>query len=241
MGKSNLIAVIIILLLAAYFIPWRNVNWGKVAMLPGSTITVTGEARSEQANQTASFTAGVTEVSDDKDQAVEAVNTTVAELIQAVKDFGIDDADIKTQNLSVYQMEEPITLDGRQRTEPGAWRVSNDISIRLRDINQASELATLLTNSGATNVFGPNFTVDETTDAELGLMDQAIQNARAKAQSIAQASGKQVGEVINVIEGGASSPVYPMLRDAMGAGGGAPVEPGTSTISKSLTVTFELK
>lgn len=241
MEKGNLVAAVIILLLAAYFVPWRNINWGRVAMMPSSTITVTGEAKSDQANQIASFTAGVSQVSDDKDQAVEAVNTTITELTQAIKDFGIDAADIKTQNLSIYQMEEPVTIDGRQRTEPGQWRVSNDITIKLHDINRASELADLLTSSGATNVYGPNFMVVDTSDTETGLTEQAMQDARTKAEAIARTSGKKVGEVINVVEGGTQSvsPLY--AARGMGGGDGTSVEPGTSTVYQSLVVTFELR
>jgi uncharacterized protein len=231
-----------VIMAGAFFIPWRNVTWGKFALMPASTVTVTGEAQSQQKSQIATFTAGVTSVNDNKEIAVKSVNDSVSALIGSVKEFGIPEDDIKTQNLSVYQMEEPITKDGRQRTEPGQWRVSNDITIKLRNIDQTEDLVNLLNSSGATNVYGPNFAVDDTQDAEIGLLSEAIKNARQKADAIAIGSNKQVGEIINVQEGYASSPI-PMyaLRGDMGGGGGAPVEPGTQTISKSVTVTFELE
>jgi uncharacterized protein len=239
---GGLIVFALLLLAGAFFIPWRHVTWGKFALMPASTITVTGEARSEQKSQVASFTAGVTAVDDSKEKAVESVNETVTTLIESVKEFGIPAADIKTQNLSVYRMEEPMYKDGRQRMEPGQWRVSNDITIRLRDIDQTEALVNLLNSSGATNVYGPNFAIDDTNEAEVALLSDAIENARQKAQAIADGSQKTLGGIINVQEGYASSPI-PMyaLRGDMGGGGGAPVEPGTQTISKSVTVTFELE
>jgi uncharacterized protein len=239
---GGLIVFALLLLAGAFFIPWRHVTWGKFALMPASTITVTGEARSEQKSQVASFTAGVTAVDDSKEKAVESVNETVTTLTESVKEFGIPAADIKTQNLSVYRMEEPIYKDGRQRMEPGQWRVSNDITIRLRDIDQTEALVNLLNSSGATNVYGPNFAIDDTNEAEVALLSDAIENARQKAQAIADGSQKTLGGIINVQEGYASSPI-PMyaLRGDMGGGGGAPVEPGTQTISKSVTVTFELE
>ncbi|OGV97101.1 hypothetical protein A2W24_00130 [Microgenomates group bacterium RBG_16_45_19] len=237
-----LIVFALVIFAGAFFIPWDQITWGKFALVPADTVTVIGEAKTEQQSQIATFTAGVTAVNDDKQKAVDDVNQKVESLIQSVKDFGIPEADIKTQNLSIYQQEEPVTVGGRERTQPGQWRVSNDVSIKLRQIEKTSELTDLLSASGATNVYGPNFTVDDTAQTELDLVDQAIKNAREKAEAIAQASDKKVGEVLNVTETGAQSPVlmYAAGRD-MGGGGGAPVEPGTSTVYKSLTVTFELK
>jgi uncharacterized protein len=237
---GSLIVFALILLVGAFFIPWRNVTWGKFALMPASTITVTGEASSEQASQVASFTAGVTAVSDNKETAVKTVNDKVTALTQSVKEFGIPTEDIKTQNLSVYQMQEPITKDGRQRIEPGQWQVSNDIMIRLRNVDQTQDLVDLLNASGATNVYGPNFTIDDTKDAEVVLLSEAIENARQKAEAIATGSNKHLGEIINVQEGYSSSPI-PMYAAREMGGSGTPVEPGTQTVSKTVTVTFELE
>lgn len=239
---AGIVIFALILVAAAYFLPWQSVKWGKFEVLPAATITVSGEAQTQQSMQLATFTAGVSEVNDNKDTAVKTVNTKVEALITTLKEFGIPTEDIKTQNISVYRMEEPVTKDGRQTMTPGAWRASNDIAITLRDLTKASDLTDLLTASGATNIYGPNFAVDDTQNAQVGLLGQAIQNAREKAFSIAVGSNKKLGEIINVQEGGVSNPIYPMLNVAKGlGGGGAPIEPGTQTVSKSVTVTFELQ
>ncbi len=243
MSKYTSVIVILALLLgAAFALPWHMVKWGKIELLPASSITVSGEAQTQTDSQIASFTAGVSEINDNRDTAVKNVNDKVTALIQAVKDFGIPESDIKTQNLSIYQMEEPITIDGRQRTQAGQWRVSNDVLVTLRDVNRASELADLLSGSGATNVYGPNFALDDTQDAQVGLLEQAIQNAREKAQAIAAGSNKKLGDILNVQEGVVSGaqPFY-NARMEMGGGGGAPIEPGSQTVSKTVTVTFELR
>ena len=200
--------------------------------VPTGKVTVVGEAKSEQKTQVATFNAGVMVVSNDKDGAASEVNSKMEAIIKSVKEFGIAENDIKTQSLSVYkQVQQPTN---------GEWRVSNDISIKLRNIDKASELADLLTKSGATSVYGPRFTVDDTKQAESGLVDQAIKNAAEKAEAIAKASGRKLGKVIEVTEGYSSGgPIY-ALRDAAG-GGGAPIEPGSETVSKTVTVTFELE
>lgn len=196
------------------------------------SVTVTGEAKSEQKTQVATFNAGVMVISDNKESAVNEVNTKMEAIIASVKNFGVEAKDIKTQNLSIYQQEQPRT---------GEWRVSNDISIKLRDVDKATDLTSLLTASGATSVYGPSFTVDDTGQAESGLVEQAIKNAREKAEIMAAASGRKVGKVVKISEGYSAPGLYPMAERSMAGGGGAPLEPGSQTVTKSVTVVFELK
>jgi uncharacterized protein len=203
---------------------------------------VSGEAKTQQKNQIATFTAGVDAVNDSKDVAVKEVNTKMESLTIAAKNFGISPADIKTQNLSYYQSEEAYWDNGVQKTRKGQWRVSNSIEITLREIDKASVMADMLASSGANNVYGPNFQFDDTSKIENTLFDEAIKNAKEKAEIIAKSSGRVLGKVMSVSEGASSSNVYPMYasKGAEG-GGGAPVEVGSGTVSKSVTVVFELK
>jgi uncharacterized protein len=229
------------LLLLIFLSPFKNVNWGKISSQPSQTVTVSGEAKTQQKNQNARFTAGVNSVSDNKDQAIQEVNQKMQALLDAVKKFGIPSEDIKTQNISVYQGEETYYDGGSQKSRPGQWRVGNSVEIKLKDISKASDLSNLLSSSGANNIYGPDFSVDDTDEASKDLLKTAIENAREKAEIMARASNKNLGEVLSVTEG-YSSPIYGSVvaMDARG-GGGAPTEPGSQTISKNVTVTFELR
>lgn len=246
-NKSNLFNIFFgillscaILVAGAFFIPWQKINWGKLELLPGETITVTGEAKSQQKTQVASFSAGVTALKDNKQEAIDEVNQKVKAIIEAVKEFGIKPEDIKTQNLNVYQNEETYYEEGRQKTRLGQWRVNNTIEVKLRDVDRTSALANLLTKSGANNVYGPNFSLDETKSAENSLLEDAMKNAQAKAEIIAKTAGKKVGKVVSISEG--YQPVSVFRYEGIGAGGGgAPLEPGSQTVQKTITVTFELK
>lgn len=224
-----------VLFLAAYFLPWQRVNWGKLSFLPASTVTVTGQAKKEESSQIARFTAGVTVNNDNKEEAISEVNEKVGEIIQAVKDFGISEEDIQTQNVSISKREDTFVI----REEIGEWRASNSIEIVLRDVDKASDLADLLMSSGATNVSGPRFSLDDTQAAEVSLLEQAIDNAREKAESIAQSSDRILGKIISVSEG-ASQPIRTFGTLEL-APGGAPIEPGTETVAKTVTVVFELE
>ena len=246
MGKHSIKKIIIIkvtlvaiLLLGAFAIPWRFINWGKIEILPASTITVMGEAHLEEKSQIATFTAGVTAINDDKATAVSEVNEAIGEIINAIKAFGIAEEDIQTRSLSVHQVQEAFIDDEISRVKLGQWRANNTIEITLRDIDKASALADLLNESGATNVHGPNFSLDDTQDSEVILLEEAINNAREKAEIIAEASGRTLGKIVTVNEGSQQS--SGIFRGLEMASGGAPIEPGTETVYKTATVTFELR
>lgn len=239
MGLLGIVIVVALL----YFFPWREITWGKVIMSPEKMVTVTGYAESQENNQIASFNAGVNSVKDSRDEAVKEVNDKINAITAAVKTFGVDPGDIQTQSMSVYQRQDSYYDNGVQKSRPGQWDVSNTISITLRDVNRANGLADLLTSSGATNVYGPNFQLDTSKKAEDSLMAAAIDDARVKAEAMAKASGTSLNQVISVTEGSSGSVIYPLMSaraDGMG-GGGASLEAGTTKISKTVTVVWSLK
>lgn len=229
---------------AAYFFPWRDIEWGRVTMEPVRVLTVTGNAESQEKNQIAKFSAGMSAVNMDRDVAIKEVNTKIEAITKAVKEFGIKDDDIITQSMSIYQMQESVYDSGVQRQKPGQWSVNNNIEVTLRDVDRANTLADLLSKSGATNVWGPNFQLDRSEKASDSLMEAAIADAKLKAEAIAKATGSTLGRVVSVNEGFVTGGViYPMsMRGEMGGGGGgASLESGTSTVAKSVTVVWEIK
>ncbi len=230
-----------LILVAVISLASQFVSWGALTIKPNATISMTGTAEKQESNQVAQFYAGMSAVNDDKQVAIDEVNQQMEAAIERVKEFGIPPEDIKTQNLSVYQDQESVYVDGRQRTQPGQWRANNSIQIKLRNVDQTSDLMTVLTESGLTDISGPNFALDDSKESEAELINLAVNNAREKAEQVATAQGKTVGQVLSIAEGGMASSPYYAARMFEGYGGGAPVEPGSSTVRASVNVVFELK
>ena len=132
----------------------------------------------------------------------------------------------------------------RPTTNQKKWTASNTITITLGEVDRAGGLTDLLNSSGATNVYGPNFSLDQKNLDDSAVLIKAVNDARTRAEKVAEASGRSLGKVITITEG---SSYNPPIFATMEAGRAdtksipAPVEPGTQTVSKSVTVTFELK
>jgi len=240
-----------ILVGVVYFFPWKNISWGKITIAPERTVTVTGYAESKVTNQIANFSAGVSAFNDKKEVAVNEINTKMTAIIAEVKALGVGDADIQTSQVNVYQMQESVVSSGRMmpaidtgKVKLGQWSASNSIEIVLRNVDKASELTDILNKSGATNVYGPNFSLDTSSKASDLLIGAAIENSKVKANVIATSGGAKLGKMISVNEGYSSPNVYPMMAKTMmdsSVSVPAPVEIGSTNVSKTVTVVWGLE
>ena len=217
-------------------LPWKRVDWGKLRLSTERTITVSGVAKMQERNQIARFTVGAEETGSSKSAVVNEVNASMEEVIGLVKQFGVEEKDIKTQRVSVNEF-----TDWRDKIKK--WRASNSVEVILREVDRASELADLLNESVATQVYGPSLSVDDTSEAEAELLGRAVEKAREKAELLLEASGEELGEIVSINEGASTSirslPMMEIGGDESGLK--APVEVGSTEISKTVTVIFEIK
>ncbi len=236
------LGLFIVLFILGMGLPWREISWGRMTFDPPRTITVTGTAQREEANQLASFSAGVEATNLDKQIALTAVQEQMEKLISDLKTAGVPEADIKTQNVSVWQSQDPVPMNnGRTSTKPGEWRVNNTIDVTIRDVAMTEKVQQILNASGATNVYGPNYRADDSQTGD-DLLAEAVEKARAKAEAIASARNMRLVKIISIVEGGTNGGMIPYAAMEKGAGGGGgPVLPGTSTVGASATVVFEVR
>jgi len=242
MTKNN-VFTIIILFTFIFFDPFNLKEIGGLRLTPPSTVSVVGEASTDVANKIASFDVGVSVIEDDKEVAVSSVNKTINKITADLKKFGIPASDIKTSNMSIYQQQEFYNDDnGVQKSRPGQWSVSNSVQVKLKDATKTNSLSDLLSASGATNVYGPNFGIDDSEESKDELYKKAFEDAKTKAELLASVSGQKIGKATSITMGNVSNvvPFYSMKADGIG-GGGSELEQGTSSIGATVSVVFELK
>lgn len=243
---NNILKIISVLTLII-FVAFFSLGVLKFASGYSNQITVLGVAKKDINNQIAEFT--LTFNSEDKDKATaeNRNNQKVKKLLADVKTFGIAESDITTDSLNVYQKQEDYydSKENRTKYKYTDWVFSQSIKIKIRDVAKVNDFTNLASRNETSNIYGPNFSVDTQNIDESEVYNLAFENARKKAENIAEKSGRTLGKAMYITEGAANSNPYPIFaRSANFQGGGgasADLPVGTSEVSKTLNVVFELR
>jgi hypothetical protein len=112
----------------------------------------------------------------------------------------------------------------------------------VRDVNQIGDVLDKAVAAGANNIYGVNFSVEDTAKLEADARAKAVADAKSRAESLAQLNGLQLGEVLTVSEVvGGAVPLYREAAMGLGGGGSTPVQPGELEMSASIQITYAVK
>jgi len=208
-------------------------------------IHVSGTSNKDISNQIAEFTVTFTSQNPDKGKAESENNKKVNKFIDDVKKFPIEDKDVTTDNLNVYQNQDGYYDDkGVYKTRLGDWVYQQSIRIKIRDTKKVNDFVNLAGRNSTSNIYGPNFTVDTSSLNETEIYQAAFEDAKQKAEGIASKSGRKLGKPVSISESQLQiSPIGVTARSGFqggGGGGGAELPSGSTNVSKSLNVIFEL-
>jgi uncharacterized protein YggE len=174
-------------------------------------------------------------------RAVSLSNETIRRITAAVQGLGVEATDIQTTGFNIWPEDQYDRTTG-ERLEEKLYRVDSTVQINVRQIDLVGRVLETAIQNGATNVYGLNFGIQDTSGLATEARSAAIADARARAEQLAAELGATLGEVQNVkeVSGG---PVFPYFAGAglgLGGGGGEPpISRGQMTVSVSLEVTFE--
>ena len=208
------------------------------AVAEGSVLTVRGTGIVNAEADMATIILGVREVSEDVATAQATVNEKIDGVVQALMDAGISIDDISTQSISIYP-ERDYSAAGNPIT---GYTAENTLAIRTNDIDNAGRYIDAAFSGGANELNDISFSAHDTTEESERALALALENARNKAEALAEASGMKLGAIRSIAEeaygydnGGA---LYERAADA--AAGMTKVYASQLTVSASVTVEFEL-
>ncbi|MGB8401075.1 SIMPL domain-containing protein [Bradyrhizobium sp.] len=201
-------------------------------------ISVTGEATMSAAPDQAQIDGGVTSEAKTAREASEANNAVMGKVLLALKGAGIEEKDLQTSRLSLQPQNAP------NHTGPPtivAYRASNRVMIRLRDVAKVASVIDVLVGAGVNDIGGINFVVSQASKLLDDAREKAIADARRKAEIYAKVAGVTLGQPLGISEEGSPAPVF---RGNMAVGGRAaatPVAQGEETLSVSVNVLWAIK
>jgi len=176
--------------------------------------------------------------------AVEAMRLNAAEMtkvIDRIKALGVPERDIQTSGINLGAM-----YDYNQATQRQVFRgyqVSNRVSVKLRTIERTGEVLDALVAAGATDLGGPDWSIDDDTAARAQARQQALEAARTQALAYARAAGYSDIRLLEINEAIVPGRPQPMLQRAIAAEAAAqstPVQPGMVQATVSVTVSYEM-
>lgn len=204
---------------------------------PSRTITVTGVGEVSVDPDIVTIRVGVDIADASLATAMETARTNMDAVMAALSEAGIAEADIATDNYSVFR--EDRFDPGTSSSVPG-YRVINILRVTVRDITQLVNVLNTAVDAGANAINSVEFGVADQSAAETQARQLALTNAGARAAELAAAVGGTLGEVISIQE--TYGYAIPLAFDrGMGGGGAGPITPGSLQVSISLIVTYALE
>jgi uncharacterized protein YggE len=206
---------------------------------PPAIISVTGEAHISVPPDLVQINAGVTSEAKTAREASDANNAAMGKVLQALKGAGIDEKDYQTSRLSL-QPQYSVAKQGSPAAVVG-YRASNRVNIRLRDVTKLAGVIDTLVGAGANEVGGINFMVSQASKLLDDAREQAIADARRKAEIYAKAAGVTLGPPLSISEEGAAPPIVRARMAAPMAAAPVPIAQGEETLSVTVGVTWAIK
>jgi uncharacterized protein len=232
---------------------FRYVGSGVTA---SNTITVTGMAEVFAVPDRATFTVTVREDAEDVADAQEEATKKMNGIIDYLKGEGVEEKDIKTINYSVNPKYEYSQAACTNFSCPPSnqilvgFEVWQMVEVKVQDPKKAGELLSGVGSKGASEVSGLSFTIEDEDELKSDAREEAIAEAREKADQLAAQLGVKVVRVVGFYEDSYGyQPYYAkggvamdMAMSARAEAAPAPQLPtGENKITSNVNVTYEIR
>lgn len=220
---------------------------------PANTITVIGMGQAYGTPDIATMDIGVEAEDPDVSVALNKADTQMAVIINTLVEVGIAREDIRTTTLNVYRqmsganvppfLVPPTPVPGPEEEAVPVFHVTYQINVVIRDTSQLAEVIQGAVDAGATNLYGPNFGIDDRAALEREARAAAMEDAQARAAQYAELVGAALGDAIIVTEsfGGGYSPDLGAIPSSFSGVGMGSISPGQLGVSVQVQVVYPIE
>ena len=207
-------------------------------------LTMTGRGEASAVPDQLSFALAVSLRRADLGDALAAANASMSRVLGVLAGQGVDKRDVQTTGLSmdpVYEYHDyaPPTVVG--------YRVSERASVLVDDLARAGSTVSAAVAAGGNDVRVSDLRllVGDTDEVMADAREAAVEEARAKAEQYAEASGQSLGDVVTIREVAARplpTPVAPLADSAAAyrALSKVPIRAGRDEASVTVRIVWEL-
>jgi len=252
--KVSVFALLIIVSLFVVSLIITEVREISHSEYPSKSISVVGKGEILAVSDIANLTINLSKEGATAKEAQTLLNETITKSLNYLKSQNIEEKDIKSEYGGLYPKysyeTKPCYVYPCPTKDPKivGYIANQTISVKVREVDNASVIRTGLAEIGVTNIDGPRFSIDDEKAYQKEARSLAIEDARKDAKILAKNLGVRLGKVISYYEEGDNRyGMYPLkssmvMSDAGSAESFAPVLPkGENKINSTVTVTFEIK
>ena len=170
-------------------------------------------------------------------QAIEAMD----EVMEALTDNGVAEKDIQTQYFSIRQITR-WDQDDDEEVVIG-YRVTNKVNAKIREIDEAGTVIDAVAAAGGDfiRIDSISFSVDDPSAYYEEAREEAMADAEAKAEQLAELAGGSLGKATYISESSQTPPIYRQdIYEEAVPGAETPISPGEMEISLSVQVAYAL-
>jgi hypothetical protein len=203
------------------------------------TITITGEGEATAVPDIAWIDTGVVTEGKTAAEALAANTEAMEAVFKGLEEAGIEKRDMQTSQFSVYPVYEQMKPeDGPQTPKIGGYRVQNQLTLKVRDLDALGGILDKVVTLGSNQLSGIRFSIDEPKPLIDKAREAAVEDALRKAKLYARAAGVSLGQIMTITEsgGGMPAPMYMKASMAMERDASVPVAAGEQTLSSSVTL-----
>jgi uncharacterized protein YggE len=231
------------------------INFDSQAQPATNVISVSGEGKASAVPDIATISFTISEDADTSAKAQDAAAKKMNVASALLKDLKIPDKDIKASSYNVSpRYSYPQPCDGirpcvyNQEAKIIGYTASETVEVKVRVIDDAGKVLSALGDAGVSNLYGPNFAVENPDKVKAEARKEAVEKARAQAKELASALGVRIVRIVSYSEnGGGYYPQYNMAKDAVSAGMATPPRPeialptGENEVIVNVSVTYEIR
>lgn len=201
-----------------------------------SLFTAPGEARISVVPDQAEIYLGVNITAESVKTAQDEANAISNKLRADLKNLGVADNQIKTQNYSVYP-DYDWSESVRRIT---GYSVDSTIAVTVTDFALLNTIIDTATTDGVNEISNINFTLSDakTQEVKKQARQEAIKRAQENATELASLAGLHLGKVVDVSESAGSTPRLYATNKAMGLAATEDAEYDTNISSGESTYTY---
>jgi uncharacterized protein YggE len=223
------------------FVAALVLSCGAAASAAPTEISVSGTGKVTMMPDEATVQASTVTTSDKASEAVSANNATYDRVVAALDKAGVPSRAIELGSYNVDYNPKP---KGPLPENPPpyvhyGYTVTRSFSVTVHDVANVGKVVDAISGASDTSIGGVTFGLSDDSTARSRAVQQAVNDARAKAEALARAAGLRITGIRSISMGGAV-PIQPMMRlSAQAAAEPTILQPSAVTVSETVSIQYQ--